>query len=471
MRNIVHASTSDRHFCVQVIMGSACCVAARDGALPNRTRVETSHRNVICSPSWSFMRDNHRRVAGEVEESPYQVSRGVNRNLGREMKGPFDSERGNHSDGGSHEIVGTPSSLKSPIHEEMGASLMTMPSDISVASNYSADVKSMASNYSVEVKNLAESPNIADISTQKLSFSIPSPFSTPIADPLSTHAHPLPPNSTPSRQARRSPGHRLLRQVSDSRILGLKSPNNYCVSEGRSSFVLSACSNDLTAGSYGGSSDGWSMRTFSELVASSQRERWSFDSEQLGFGHCNVSGSSSWFSCSPSVDLQACGACSKLLTERSSWCSQRIGANNELSVVAVLVCGHVYHAECLEIMTVDTDKYDPACPICVVGEKQVSKMSRNALKAEAELMAKCYKISRNRVVDSYLDDDCEDFYNEKDAKRDGKTPKIEASSSTRSSSVKPFLRRHFSLGSKWSRSVTDNDSVWKKGFWARYRKD
>lgn len=243
------------------------------------------------------------------------------------------------------------------------------------------------------------------------------------------------------------------------------------MSEGRSPFVLSTCSNDLTAGSCGGSSDGWSMRTFSELVASSQRERWSFDSEHLGSGHCNISGSSSRFSCSPSMDLQACGACSKLLTERSSWCSQRIAANNELSVVAVLICGHVYHAECLEIMTADTDKYDPACPICVVGEKQMSKISRKVSRAEAELKAKHHKISRNRIIDSYLDDDCEDFDHQKDAKQEGKNPKIEASSSAKNSLVKPFLRRHFSLGYKWSRSVTDNDSVWKKGFWARYKKD
>lgn len=323
------------------------------------------------------------------------------------------------------------------------------------------------------MKNLEESPNIADTSTQKLSFSIPSSFSTPITDPLSTHPHPLPPSSTPSRRARRSPGHRLLRQVSDSRILGLKSPNNYPVSEGRSSFVLSTCSNDLTAGSYGGSSDGWSMRTFSELVASSQRERWSFDSEHLGSGRGNISGSSSRFSCSPSIDLQTCGACSKLLTERSSWCSQRIAVHNELSVVSVLVCGHVYHAECLEVITADTDRYDPICPICVVGEKQLSKMSRKALKAEAELKTKYHKISRNRVVDSYLDGDSENFDYQKDVKQDGKFPKTEASSSARSSSAKPFLQRHFSLGSKWNRSltVTEKDSVQKKSFWARYRKN
>lgn len=321
------------------------------------------------------------------------------------------------------------------------------------------------------MKSLAESPNVLDSSIPKLSFSMSSSFSTPNLDPLGRSARQLPPNSTPSRRARRSPGHQLLRQISDSRILGLKSPNNYPGSEGRSSFVLSACSNDLTAGSYGGSSDGWSMRTFSELVAYSQRERWSFDSENLGFGRGNISGSSGRFSCSSSVDLQTCGACSKLLTERSSWCSQRIVPNNDLSVIAVLVCGHSYHAECLEIMTAETDRFDPSCPICTVGEKQVAKMARKALKAEAELRAKHYKISRNRVVDSYLDDDFEDFDYHKETKQEEKSSKMEASTSRKNSSSKPFLKRHFSLGTKWTRSLTDNDSVRKKGFWSRYRKD
>ncbi|XVE69824.1 hypothetical protein DITRI_Ditri10aG0022700 [Diplodiscus trichospermus] len=335
-----------------------------------------------------------------------------------------------------------------------------------------ADISS-ASNYSIEVKNLSESPDTVDSSAPKLSFCIPSP---PITNTLPNHAHLLPPNSTPSRRARRSPGRRLLRQVSDSRILGLKSPNSYSMSEGRSSFVLSMCSNDLTAGSHGGSSDGWSMRTFSELVASSQRERWSFDSEQLGFGFGKISGCSSRFSCSPSIDMRTCGACSKLLAERSAWSS------NEVSVVAVLVCGHVYHAECLETMTPEVDRYDPACPICMVGEKHVSKMSRKALKAEAELKAKHLKLFKNRVIDSFVDGSCDESDSfvdggcdesdrQQNAKREGKAPKLEPSSSRRSSLAKPFLKRHFSIGSKWGRSLSENDSARKKGFWVRYRKD
>lgn len=443
-------------------MGSVCCVPAKERALPNRATGESLHRNVIYSPSWSFHWDNRGRVAGEVDNTSYGAAHAVSRNVSLEMKVRLGHERGNFSDGGSLlDNFGTPTSQKSPVHEGTVANLMT-PSDLS-----------MESNHYTEVKNLTESSEIADLSAPKLSFSIPSTssFSTPTEDPLSSQTHPIPANSTPSRRARCSPGHQLLRQVSDSRILGLKSPNNNSMSDRRPSFVLSTCSNDLTNGSQGGSSDGWSMRTFSELVASSQRERWSFDSEHFGSGRGKISGSSSRFSCSPSIDLQNCGACSKLLTERSSFSSQKIVPNNELSVVAVLVCGHVYHAECLETMTLEADRFDPACPVCMVGEKQVSKMSRKALRVEAELKARNNKISRNRVVDSYLDGGFDVCDRRKHTEQERKFPKMESSSSVRSSFAKPFLRRHFSLGSKWSRSLSDSDSTRKKGFWARYRKD
>ncbi|MFQ6628814.1 hypothetical protein Gotur_006884 [Gossypium turneri] len=464
-------------------MGSACCVAARERTLPKRTGVETLHRNTTCSPSWSFRWDSQRCVADEIEEPSYQVSNRASRNVSMERKGTLGSGRRNISDQRNAleiENYEIPTCQKFPIREDMGRNMMT-PS--SVFSNMAwcqfppfyylfvfclklfyvvaADI-SRASNYSIEVKNLAESPDIVDSSAPKLSFCIPSPLSPPITKTLSGH---IPSNSTPSRWARHSPGHRLLRQVSDSRILGLKSPNNYSMSEGRSSFVLSTCSNDLTAGSHGGSSDGWSMRTFSELVASSQRERWSFDSEHFGSGDGKISGCSSGVSYSPSIGMRTCGACSKLLAERSSW------SCNEISVVAVLVCGHVYHTECLETMTPEADRYDPACPICMVGEKQVSKISRKALKAEVELMAKHLKLFKNRVKDSFADGDCNDFNHQQNAKREGKAPKLEPSSSRRSSLAKPFLKRHFSIGAKWGRSVSENDSARKKGFWARHRKD
>ncbi|XP_068339029.1 uncharacterized protein [Pyrus communis] len=427
-------------------MGSVCYVAAKKRTHPNRTEGQTLLRNAIRSPSWNFQWDNRQRVSREIG-IPYQVSRGICTNDSMELKGALSSERGNFSDPGSPlENFGTPISQKFPVHGGTGTNLSPSPGNVTPAL----------------VKSLTESSAIANSFASNVSLSMPTNFSTPTAEPSCTPSYPLFPNSTPSRRARRSPGHELLRQVSDSRVLGLKSPNNNSISEGRQSFVLSTCSNDMAPGSLGGSSDGWSMRTFSELVTYSQRERWSFDSENFGSIHGKLTGSSSRFSCSPSIDLQSCGVCSKLLTERSSWSIQKIIAGSDTSVVSLLVCGHLYHAECLETMTLEVDKSDPACPICMVEEKQVLMMSRKALRAEAELKAKNLKISKNRVVHSYFDDDYDVFDHQKNADRKVKVSKMEPSSSTRNHSTKPFLKRHFSLGSRWSRSLSENDYARRK---------
>lgn len=222
--------------------------------------------------------------------------------------------------------------------------------------------------------------------------------------------------------------------------------------------------------SQGGSSGGWSIPGFSELMGTPHRETWSFDSESFGSNRERLARSSSWFSASP-VDLQTCGVCSKLLTEKSSWSAQKIIASNDLSVVAVLICGHIYHAECLENMTPDINKYDPACPICIFGEKQTMKLSEKALKAEMDLKARNKK-SKNRVVDSDIDDDSVVFDHFRGRGLKGQGRRMESSSSGRSSFGKPFLRRHFSFGSKGSRSMLDNHPTRKKGFfWAKFSKE
>ncbi|GMY06241.1 RING/U-box superfamily [Fagus crenata] len=234
-----------------------------------------------------------------------------------------------------------------------------------------------------------------------------------------------------------SPGHQLLRQVSDSQIPGFKSPDSYSISEERP--VLPSWSNESARGSRGGSSDGWSMHAFSGLMATSNRERWSFDSDSFGFNRDKITRSSSRISTSPPVDLQTCGVCSKLLTEKSLWSSQKIIANNELSVVAVLTCGHIYHAECLENMTPEINKN---------------------------------KRSRNRVVDSDLDGDSFVLDRLKSSGHQGKGPKMASSSSMKSSLGKPFLRQHFSFGSKGSKTLSENHSTRKKGFfWVKSSKE
>ncbi|GMH23391.1 hypothetical protein Nepgr_025234 [Nepenthes gracilis] len=436
-------------------MGSVCCVASRDRKLPERSSGEGFHRNATQSPSWSFQWDNRRCVADEIDYPSHQPCERISKDVVTEMKGTLGSDDGTISTAESpmEDFVTSPSQ-KSPTHEGVGLH--------SIANSD----PSTASRYFPEEKTSAESPEISAAVPTKLAFSTcsNSSISQPTTDPFCSHCQLSPATTIPSRLIRHSPGHQLFRQVSDSQIQGLKSPNNTSLSDGQPSFVFSAISNELTTGSQGGSSDSWSLRTFSELVAFSQRERWSFDSGHFGSGRSKISGSSSRFSSSLSSDLQTCGACSRPLAERVSV------SGHELSVAAVLVCGHIYHAECLETVTPDADKYDPVCPVCLVGERQVSKMSRKALKAEAELKMKFHKISKNRVMDSYFDGNFNISEHKKTSAGEGKSIQTEASSSSRISlGKKPFLRRHFSLRSKWLRSSSESESSGKIGFWARYR--
>lgn len=63
-------------------------------------------------------------------------------------------------------------------------------------------------------------------------------------------------------------------------------------------------------------------------------------------------------------------------------------------MVAVLFCGHVYHAECLEKLTPETDTYDPPCPVCIHGKHFNSRLVGNAKSGASG------KISRIVVVDN-----------------------------------------------------------------------
>ncbi|CAN7052888.1 unnamed protein product [Brassica rapa subsp. trilocularis] len=153
------------------------------------------------------------------------------------------------------------------------------------------------------------------------------------------------------------------------------------------------------------------------MLAYSQRDRWSFDSEHLGSSRRKLSGSSSSsrFSFSQSlVNQQICGA----KFEKSSV------ANFERQIAAVLACGHVYHAECLETMTTEIEKYDLACHVCTIEEKQVTKITRKALKPEAKHYRRC----KNRVLDSYRESECNEFMFQK---TEGKALKMEPSFSSK----------------------------------------
>lgn len=272
------------------------------------------------------------------------------------------------------------------------------------------------------------------------------PFSSASrADLSSSLSGSLPSDSTITRKVCQSPCRELSQQISDSRIAPLQSVDESSSAGARPSFVLSSCSNDFsTGGSHGGSSDAWSMRTFLELVASSNKERWSADSVSL-------TSSSSQRACSNPRDTpssphrKTCKACSKRLTGHC--------------VVAVLVCGHLYHSECLENVTTESNQYDPPCPVCTHGEKSAIRLFK---KADMDRIKSCK--GKMAETDALGDAQCDD---EKGARQN---LKIGTNSKGRSSYRRPFLKQYFSFA-KPSQSTSGGRSKMKKGFWEKYRRE
>ncbi|KAF7806452.1 RING-H2 zinc finger protein [Senna tora] len=66
---------------------------------------------------------------------------------------------------------------------------------------------------------------------------------------------------------------------------------------------------------------------------------------------------------SPDAAEMVCGVCQKPLKRKLFLLGNSL-SSNELSIVAVLVCGHAYHAECLEQKTSFDERRDPPCPLC-----------------------------------------------------------------------------------------------------------
>ncbi|XP_073125917.1 uncharacterized protein [Henckelia pumila] len=409
-------------------MGAVCCVAAKSRTITNGPSSETKQRHARYSPSWSFRRDNRGWVAGE--EMPENCLRGSGDGNSRvDVKSGTSIETALASDESSPLASSRSPSWQNPAASAGNTGVLRPPSfDQAISRGL------------VEVKEPTESPSI----------SCPSPIK-------------LSPNSTPSRWHQCSPGCMLLLQVSDSPIPEYKS-STFSISEEASSFIPPTWGNDSNRGSYGGSSESWSIPGFSELMTN-RKEKWSFDSETSGISR-DKNTRSVGHSGSPSLDLQTCVVCLKLLTERSSfheWSSHL--SSNELAVVSVLTCGHVYHSECLENMTPEIKKYDPDCPVCIFGEKCIMKMSKKALKAELD--TKSRKRFKKRFIDSELGRNFV-FDRHKNREVEGRGPKMSSSLSMKISQGKTFLRRPFSFNFEVGRFMSENQSTRKKGFlWGR----
>ncbi|XP_020588784.1 uncharacterized protein LOC110030419 [Phalaenopsis equestris] len=435
-------------------MGQNCCVAAKDKTLPNNISHETStYRNVRQSPSWNFRWDNRTHIE-DIMENHARCSHNNSGNVTSEVKSVADAESDGLSDSENpHKAFQTSQWRKSP---RIGGS--DNPKFI-------ATDQSTACNLSSEVNNSLKSsvfPNASDIeSSTALPYSSPPPLK--VEDPSSSTSggfNPSDPNS--SRKSIRSPGFQLYRQISDSRIPSLKSLNEGSSSPeaGRLSFVLG---NELSIESHGVSSDGWSMHTFSELIASSQRDRSSLTNENLKISELNSQPKGNH-----APNPQTCGICSKLLKEKSPWSAQKIVSTNDLPIAAVLVCGHVFHAECLESSTSETDMYDPPCHVCSNNVERHEPRGRNRISRIVVVDADVDSISdrRTRSGKGPFLGVSSSMKNSLSKQFSGRGPFLGASSSMKSSFGKPFLKRHLSM-----HSASDNEKTRKKWFWPRYLRE
>uniref|UniRef100_A0A0E0JGN2 RING-type domain-containing protein n=1 Tax=Oryza punctata TaxID=4537 RepID=A0A0E0JGN2_ORYPU len=425
-------------------MGANCCIAAKERSQPHVASAEVSAYRIRHSPSWSFRWDNRTHIEDMMENSML-FSNQSSGNIQQELKsGSIAPTEGHPYDDNLSDLS---CSVKSKKPESKMEPTKYLKAD-------SQAVQSTSSTSTIEASSLRSPSAVIVASGIKMSESLPStPPQLPSADPSSSRSRSLNVDANSMRKAHRSPGHQLCRQILDSKVHSFKSFNESYSAEGRpSSSMPSAYSKDLIAGgSQGESSQRWSTCRFSESMASSQRERWSVDSDLFGHVTTNRTRSNASHSTSLAPGQEVCKLCSKQLKERSTWNA------HELAIIAVLFCGHSYHANCLDSITAESEKYDPPCPVCTHGEKHFTN-----LYGKQDLKTK-NKVSKSVITDTDIDRSSKHRHKSSSMKE----PRLDTSSSMKDSFSRPFLKRHFSIGSRPPRSVLRSGSTGRKGFWKR----
>nr|CAD1838324.1 unnamed protein product [Ananas comosus var. bracteatus] len=202
-----------------------------DKPLPSATRCEVStYRNMRQSPSWSFRWDNRTHIEDIMDNTAQFSQHSSNSsNAASEIKNEAVVENEGLLVGGSSlDAISAEKQEKSHIETGTTGKSKAVLTD-----------QTMESNFSPEEKDPVKPSGKASVDSSKPSTSLPqTPSSSTFkSDPSSSTSH--------------------------SQLSGPASSKKPRQSDCRSS------------------SDGWSMHLFSELISSSQRERLSFDSENL----------------------------------------------------------------------------------------------------------------------------------------------------------------------------------------------
>lgn len=370
-------------------MGGSCCKVSKNKSLASGAQVEASQfRNVRHSPQWGFRWDNRTHIEDIMDTSSPASDPDIANFNGSEMKrmptpdrsvsssrpGPSGRDKAiKSSTSTSHQEEPSTSSQKN----HTGSCKPTLPSTLSSRSkNRSQPFDKTSSGKSPLSRNKSSHASFSS-DVQSTSTSSPSAYRTrsPLSDTASTSS--------------KSPISQISRQASGN--------------------------SHSHPASFNHDTNHWTFHTFTELVASSQKTKPSFDSEKFNFIRADTRTSNSDASRTSSQG-QFCNICMKPFTP--------------FLVAAVLDCGHVFHAECLEKLTSDVDRYDPECPRCTHGNKDLNKLILN--------LGNDNKI--NKSSKKHID-------------------KLRSHSAKGSFAKSPFLKRHLSEG----------ESSRKKGFFARFR--
>lgn len=245
-------------------------------------------------------------------------------------------------------------------------------------------------------------------------------------------------------------------------------------------------------------SDPWTIQAFSELIASSRLENSGWPNvdissdlfvgtsqenfSELGISYIegrNMTQSHINLQVAPHAEAQKCGLCTKPISQRSPWSPQRILGSSDLPVVGILVCGHVYHAECLEQATPIMQMHEPPCPQCNVLEKVFPKFQGEIAVGSTSktpcLTGSTYGKGKLSRVGVATDDFSGAEFSSKNLRFLGKIPSspeatsrkmglhLSALSGERGFLTKPLLKRQFSLRGKFGKDPTFVHSPKKPG--------
>ncbi|XVE62640.1 hypothetical protein DITRI_Ditri06bG0134900 [Diplodiscus trichospermus] len=151
---------------------------------------------------------------------------------------------------------------------------------------------------------------------------------------------------------------------------------------------------------------------------------------------------------SPVVDHK-CGVCGKLLWQKSPWSSHRIMRGSDMPTAGVLPCSHVFHAECLEQVTLKSQIHDPPCPLCL----KTTGATEGSTSVSEPLQVALRSLRRSRAAMISEDREDDEVSNHIKEKLRRNWPRAAPRCHDSRSSIKNRLKKHLTFKGKVSKDI------------------